>query len=198
MDNIKIFNKYETNVEVKDPGLKDYINLEPKILPKNSGRYGNKRFSKSKMHIVERLINKIGVSGHRGKRHRRTSGRNTGKMETATKIVLEAMDIIESKTKKNPVEVIVRAVENSAPMQETTAIEYGGIKHPKCVDIAPQRRVDLSLRWITQGSYQASANTKKSVARALAEELMAAAESGEKAFCVGKRMEVERQAIASR
>ena len=193
-----LFNKYETNIEVRDPGLRKYINLQPILLPKSSGRHGNKRFGKSKMHIVERLINKIGVSGHKGKRHRRTSGRNTGKMQMATNIVLESMSIIQRKTGKNPIEVIVRAVENSAPMQETTVIEYGGIKHPRCVDVSPQRRIDLSLRWITQGSYQKASSSKKGIANTLAEELISASESDAKAFCVGKKTEVERQSVASR
>jgi len=198
IEKILLFNLYDSNIIVRDRGLREYINLTPIIVPRTAGKHNSKRFGKSKMHIVERLINKVGITGHRGKKHKRSSGKNVGKYSLATNIVREAMKIIEEKTNKNPVEVIVRAVENSAPMQETTVIEYGGARHPKCVDVAPQRRVDLALRWITQSSYQASAGKKLSFAKALANELILASQNDSKSFSVNKRMEVERQAKASR
>jgi len=195
---ILLFNRYDSNIIVRDRGLRRYINLTPVILPRTAGKHNNKRFGKSKMHIVERLITKVGITGHRGKKHKRSSGKNVGKYSLATKIVKEAMQIIEEKTKKNPIEVIVRAIENSAPMQETTVIEYGGARHPKCVDVSPQRRVDLALRWITQSSYQACGGKKLSFVRALANELILASEGDQKSAAVNKRIEVERQAKASR
>ena len=196
---VKLFNKYDSsNVEVRDPSLVAYINLKPLIVPRTQGKYSNKRFGKSKMHIVERLINKLGVAGHRGKKHKHTSGRNTGKMQKAVNIVKRAFEIIEQKTGENPVQVLVRAVENSAPLQEITVIEHGGIRHPKCVDVAPQRRVDLALRWITQGSFQASVKSKTSIEQALARELINASKKSDNSFSINKRVELERQAAASR
>ncbi len=198
MDEIKLFGKYSSSIEVKDPGLKRYICVTPKILPRTAGKQASKRFGKADVHIIERLINKLGISGHRGKKHKRTSGVNVGKTQHATKIMLQVMSEIEKKTNKNPVEVIVRAVENSAPMQETTVIEYGGIRHPRCVDVAPERRVDLSLRWITQGSFQNAVSSKKGIVKSLVDEIITASNSDVKSFSVGKRVEVERQAQASR
>ena len=67
---IKAFNRWETeDIKVEDPGLQKYISLEPKIMPKTGARYASKRFHKSKIFIVERLINKLMVSGHKGKKH---------------------------------------------------------------------------------------------------------------------------------
>jgi small subunit ribosomal protein S7 len=196
---MKLFNKYDcSSIVVSDPGLTNYINLKPIILPKSQGRYETKKFWKSKAHIVERLILKMGVTGHKGKRHWRTSGRNTGKYSLQYKNVIEVFDIIEKKTNKNPIQVLVQAVENASPCAEVISLEYGGIKHPKAVDVAPQRRVDLALRWMTQGAYQNSANKKLTYAQALASIIMQTASNDAKSFAVSKKIETERQAIASR
>ncbi|MFA5303196.1 MAG: 30S ribosomal protein S7 [Candidatus Nanoarchaeia archaeon] len=194
-----LFNKYDTsNVMVGDPGLVRYINLKQVVVPKSQGRNVKKRFWKSKCHIIERLMLKMAVAGHKGKKHWRTSGRNTGKYTVQQKIIMDALDIIEKKTKNNPVQVLVDGIANSSPCAEITVIEYGGMKHPKAVDVAPQRRIDLALRWISQGTYQACANKKINYAQALAATLMQAAENDPKSFSLSKKNETERQAAASR
>ncbi len=194
-----LFNKYDTsNITIKDQGLIRYINLKQVIVPKSQGRNVKKRFWKSKTHIIERLMQKIAVAGHKGKKHSRTSGRNTGKYTVQKKIILDALEIIEKKTKKNPVQVMIDGIVNSSPCAEITVIEYGGMKHPKAVDVAPQRRIDLALRWISQGTYQACANKKMTYAQALANNLMQAAENDAKSFSISKKNETERQASASK
>ena len=199
MSEILVFNKYSSNVGVLDPALKAYINLKPVIVPRNFGRQQRKRFWKSQdMHIVERLIGKLLISGHKGKKHNFSSGRNTGKFMPNAKTVLEAFEILEAKTKQNPLQVLVRAIEATSPMEEVTMIEYGGIRHAKAVDTAPQRRVDLSLRWITQGTYMKCAKSKTSAAQALAGEIINAANNDKMSFAVTKRIESERQAASSR
>lgn len=196
---MKLFNKYDcSKVAVTDPGLINYINLKPIILPKSQGRYETKKFWKSKAHIVERLMLKTAVTGHKGKRHWRTSGRNTGKYSLQYKNIMNVFEIIEKKTSKNPVQVLVEAVENASPCAEVISLEYGGIKHPKAVDVAPQRRVDLALRWMTQGAYQTSANKKGSFAQALANIIIQTANNDPKSFAISKKSETERQAVASR
>jgi len=166
MEEMKVFGKWDsTQVVVDDPGLKRYINLEPVLFPRTFGREQSKRFGKSKINIVERLINKIGVSGHRGKEHKFSSGRNVGKSLKAAKIVKETLDIIEKKTNKNPIQVLIDAIQIAAPREEITIIEYGGIRHPKAVDTAPQRRVDLVLRWVTQGAAQRTIKNKRTMSR---------------------------------
>jgi len=199
MEKFKVFGEWETDgIKVYDPGLAPYINLDPKLLPRSHGRLAKKRFGKSKVHIVERLINKVLVSGHKGKKHWRTSGRNVGKYHKAYNLVKKAFKLIEQRTKKNPVEVLVRAIENSAPREETTTIEYGGVRYPKAVDCSPQRRVDLALRWLAQGAYQSSSSSKRRIHEALAEEIILASKNDSKSFAISKKIEVERQALASR
>ncbi|MDD4354092.1 MAG: 30S ribosomal protein S7 [Candidatus Nanoarchaeia archaeon] len=194
-----LYNKYDTTgVTVGDPGLVRYINLKQVVVPKSQGRNIKKRFWKSKSHIIERLMLKMAVAGHKGKKHWRTSGRNSGKYTVQTGIIMDALDIIEKKTKKNPVQVLVDGIANSSPCAEITVIEYGGMKHPKGVDVSPQRRIDLALRWISQGTYQTCANKKMTYAQALATMLIQSAENDIKSFSISKKNETERQAAASK
>ena len=79
------------------------------------------------------------------------------------KIVLDTLKIIEEKTKTNPVQVLVTAIENAAPRDGITVIEYGGARYPQAVDISPTRRVTMTLRIIVQGSYDKSFNKKTSL-----------------------------------
>src|SRR3989344_8964618 len=100
---VKLFNRWGVEgITVQDAGIADYITLEPKIVPKTGARYAGQRFHKSRTFIVERLINKIMVPGHKGKKHWRTSGRCAGKKLYAYKSVEKAFEIIELKLKKNP------------------------------------------------------------------------------------------------
>lgn len=193
---MKLFGKWDSEVKVNDPGLAKYINLSSIYLPDSHGRFAKTRFGKSKMHIVERLANKLGVVGHKGKKHWRTSEYKTGKKQMQFKIVKDAFELIEKKTKENPIKILVMAIENSAPREEVTTIEVGGIRVPKQVDVSPQRRIDLALRWITQGAFQKS--SKVGIVKALADEIINAAEGSNKSFAVSKKIEVERQAVASK
>ena len=175
MSNIKLFDKWDTEgVNVEDLGLKKYINLKPIIIPKSFGRFSNKQFHKSQMHIVERLMNHLFVAGHKGKKHRLTSGMNVGKTFSVIEIVKETFDILEKRSKKNPVEVFVRAIENSAIREEVTSFQVGGIIVRKAVITSPQRRIDLSLRLISQASYQKAFKGSKKMSAALANEIFAA------------------------
>ena len=196
--NFKIFNKWDTNVEVKDPGLKRYINLNPILVPRTANRYSKQKFWKSKLNIVERLMNKLMVPGHRGKKHKLTSGRATGKSQRVYNIIENVFTIIEEKTKLNPVAVFVKALENAAPREEITTIEYGGAKYPQAVECAPQRRVDIALRQMVQGSYQKSFNKKINMTEALADEILKAYNSDQTSTAIGKKLELERQSDSSR
>src|SRR3989338_9769003 len=196
---IKLFNRYDySGVKVKDPGLKEYINLNPIIVPRTAGRNSTISMHKSKINIVERLINKLMVPGHRGKKHKLTSGHVTGKASKAQKIIEEVFKILEEKTKQNPIQVLVTAIENSAQRDEITTIEYGGARYPKAVETAPLRRIDSSLRMMVQGSYQKTFGSKKNMIETLAEEILNAYKNDRSSAAVAKRMELERQADASR
>ena len=170
----KLFDRWDTKVQVNDPGLIRYITLNPILVPKTGGRYVQTRFWKSKNNIVERLINKLMIPGHRGKKHKTTSGRISGKSQKVYDIVENVFKIIEEKTKKNPIEIFIRALENAAPREEIISIEYGGARYPQAVECAPQRRIDVALRYFVQGAYDKSFSKKKGMQEALAEEIIAA------------------------
>ena len=196
---LKAFNEWPvTGIKVEDPGLERYVALRPVIVPKTGARYAGSRFHKSKTFIVERLINKVMVTGHKGKKHYMSSGHNTGKANNAYAIVYEALKIIEARTKKNPLEVFVKALENAAPREEIVTIEYGGARYPKAVECAPQRRIDLTLRLFTQGAYQKSFNKKKPVEQTLADEILGAYQLSQSSLAISKKLELERQADSSR
>lgn len=195
---MKIFNKWETNFEVNDQGLKNYLNINPIIIPRTGGRNVKIQFWKSKNNIVERLINKLMVPGHRGKKHRISSGHNTGKSITVYNIVLKTFELIEQKIKKNPVEVFVRAVENASPREEITTIEYGGARYSQAVECAPQRRIDMALKNIVQGAYSQTFKNKKRMWECLADEIILAHHMDNKSNAIARKLELERQADASR
>jgi len=196
---IKAFNKWDTEgIKIKDPGLVDYVTLEPKVVPKTGARYAGNRFHKSKIFIVERFINKIMIPGHKSKKHSKTSYHITGKANQAYQIIKKAFELIQRRTKANPIEVFVTALENAAPREEIVTIEYGGARYPKAVECAPQRRVDVTLKYFAQGAYQKSFNSKKSIESCLADEIINAANLSNASLAISKKLEVERQADASR
>jgi len=196
---IKAFNRWDTaGIKVEDKGLQRYITLEPKIVPKTGARYAKNRFHKSKIFIVERLINKVMVPGHKAKKHFKTSYHITGKANSAYEIVEKAFELIESKTKENPIKIFVKALENAAPREEIITIEYGGARYPKAVECSPQRRIDVALRHMTQGAYQKSFNSKKSIVETLADEIINAYRLSPNSNAISKKHEIERQADASR
>lgn len=185
---IKVFGKWPSSgIEVQDPGLKRYISSRPSLVPHTSGRHEHQRFRKSTINIVERLIDNMMRPGQSG-----------GSKARAISIVRNAMEIIAVRTGKNPIEILVRAVENAAPCEDVTRIAYGGIVYPISIDIAPQRRADIALRHITEMARQASHNNPRTVDECLSEELILAAARDPKSQSVRKRDEIERIALSSR
>jgi len=184
---IKLFGKWDTRVEVRDPSLKKYINVTPVYLPHTGGRHEHRKFGKARVPIVERLINNL-----------MRPGRNKGKKMLAYNIVKLAFELIHQKTGQNPVQVLVRAIENAAPREEVTRIMYGGIVYYVAVDVSPQRRVDLALRHIAMGARESSFNNPKPIEEALAEEIIAAANNDPRSFAIRKKEEIERIALSSR
>ena len=199
MENL-VFKKWESNVPVTDPGIEKYINLNAKIVMHNQGRHAKKTFGKTNLHIVERLINSLmrGGTGKKigGKIIRGRGG--CGKKSKMHKITQKAFEIIHTKTKQNPIEVLVKAIENAAPREETTRVKYGGVIAHLPVDVAPQRRIDFALRNIARAVAIKSFKSKKSSEQALAEELIFASKNEPASNAISKRNEVERVAKASR
>jgi small subunit ribosomal protein S7 len=185
---IRVFEKWETeDIEVTDPGLEKYLSVKSILYPHSGGRHEHKRFRKSSLNIVERLVDNMMRPGRAG-----------GKKAKAVGIVRNALEIINLKTGKNPVEMLVKAVENTAPTEDVTRVAYGGIVYPISVDIAPQRRIDIALRFMTDGARQASYGNPRTIDECLAEEITYAAQRDNRSFAVRKRDEMERVALASR
>ena len=196
---VKLFDTWDiSGIKIEDKGVEKYINLDQVYVPRSSGRNIKIQFHKSYYSIVERLMNRIMVVGHKGKKHKYSSGHNLGKSTKMYKLIFKALKLIEERTKKNPMEVLVKAIENAAPREEITTIEYGGARYPKSVECAPQRRVDLALRNIAQGTYANSFNKKKKAHEALAEELINAYTLNMKSNAIAKKLEIERQADSAR
>lgn len=194
---MKLFNRWDMDVEISDPGLREYVNVDPVLFPRSAGRYAGERLNKDKISVIERLVNKIAISGHRGKEHKISSGEDVGKKRKLIKALIKSFEIIEEKDKK-PVNVLIKAIENTAPLEETTSFQQGGIRIHKSVVTSPQRRVDLALRFIAQGVRERSFKNKLKLERALAEELLAAASNDQKCYSIKKKTEKERLAEAAR
>ena len=185
---VKLFGKWRCDgITVQDPGLKKYLSVKPALAPHSGGRHEHQRFRKSTLNVAERLANNMMRHGKAG-----------GKKARAVGIVKNAFDIINLKTGKNPLEVLVKAIENSAPCEEVTRIAYGGVVYPISVDIAPQRRLDLTLRFITDGARQTSISNPKTVDEALADEIAFCAARDNRSFAIRKKDEMERIALSSR
>jgi len=195
---LKLFDTYDvSNIEIKDIALKPHINLEPKLLLKSYGRNLGK-FAKIKTNILERLANRIAVPGHIGKKHKIITSWSSGKYNKNMKTVLRMLEIIEKKTKKNPVQVLITAIENGSPRDEITVIEHAGARYPQSVDTSPLRRVDLAIRWFVQGAYHKCFGKKKKIAESLAEEIIKASEGNMESYSVNKKNESEKQADSAR
>ena len=195
---MKIFDLYDIKeVKVEDPGLRRVINLDAKLILKSHGR-NMEKYGKAKINLIERMINLIGVPGHRGKKHKLIKGTCSGKYSKNVKIVLQAFKIVEEKTKQNPVAVFVKAIENTAPKDEITVIEYGGARYPQAVDVSPLRRINLALRNIIHGASDKAFGKKTTIAEALANEIILASQNNGESFAVQKRNEAEKQADSAR
>ncbi len=179
--------KYDmAEVKIEDKGLARYINLEMNDFFLGAP-HANRLFGKSKLSIVERLINGM----------MRTEIYN-GKKTKAYKAVRDAFEIVEKKTKGNPIQALVDALQNASPKEETTRLRFGGILVPKAVDVAPQRRLDIALRNICKGTINTSHKSKKSVESCLADEIVKAAKNDPASFAVAKKNDLERIAKSAR
>jgi small subunit ribosomal protein S7 len=187
-EGIRLFGEWTfEGVEIRDRGLKRYINIDPVYLPHSGGRHEARKFRKSNLNIVERLINNLMRPGSSG-----------GAKSRITNVVKTSLKIINLKTGRNPIEVIVRAIENSAPNEDTTRIGYGGVVYRLAVDCSPQRRIDLALRYIGRGIKEQSFSNRKTLEEIIADQLIGAANNDSNNFAVRRRQEVERIAVSSR
>jgi small subunit ribosomal protein S7 len=191
-----LFNKWNTgDIEIQDSGLKNVIALDQAIIPISFGRHEHQRLKKAEVHIIERLVNKL---MHFGKKYAKNTGRMGGKKGRMIKTVKTALDLIHYETGKNPVELLIRAIENAAPNEDTTRIVYGGVVYHVSVDVAPLRRIDLALRFIAEGVRESTYSNPKTIEEALAKEIISASSNSMESHSVKKKNEQERIAMSSR
>jgi small subunit ribosomal protein S7 len=174
-----------SEIEYADPSTERYINVTP--IAHTMGRHASKQFQKSEISVVERLVNRL-----------MQTEENTGHKQKTMKIVRESFEMVHERTDENPVQVLVRAVENAAPREETVRLKYGGISVPQAVDVAPQRRVDQALKFIADGTQRGSYKNPKSAAEALTDVLVGAADYDVQSYAIGQKEESERVAEAAR
>jgi len=117
----------------------------------------------------------------------------SGKKSTAVGVLYDAMDVIEARAKKPPLEVFEQALKNATPLLEVRPRRVGGATYQIPMEVRPERRLTLAVRWLVQNSRQ---RPGKSMAEKLAGELMDAA-AGQGAS-IKKRDDTHRMAEANR
>jgi small subunit ribosomal protein S7 len=183
-----VFGKWDASeVTCEDPGLAPYINLQTVGVPHSGGRHANAWMGKSKLSVVERYINGL-----------MRTGRNGGKKLYAAKSFEEALDIIHDRTGDNPLQVLVDAITQAAPMEEITRIRFGAVSQPKAVDSAPSRRLDVAIRYLCQGAVTATIKSEKTLTQGIVNEIMKAKDGDVASFAVSKKEEVQRIASSAR
>jgi len=181
-----LFGVWETeDIAYEDPSTQRYLNVTP--IAHTMGRHASKQFQKSEISVVERLINRL-----------MQTDENTGKKQQAMRIVRDAFEIVDEEAEENPVQILVTAVENAAPREETVRLKYGGISVPQAVDVAPQRRVDQALKFLAEGTQRGSYKSPTSAAQALATQLTGAADYDVGTYAINQKEEAERVAAAAR
>jgi len=188
---IKLFGKWSCDeVQVSDISLTDYIAVKEKYakyLPHSSGRYQIKRFRKAQCPVVERLANSMMMHG-----------RNNGKKLMTMRIVQHAFEIIHLLTGENPLQVLVNAIINSGPREDSTRIGRAGTVRRQAVDVSPLRRVNQAIWLLCTGAREASFRNIKSIAECLADELINAAKGSSNSYAIKKKDELERVAKSNR
>ncbi|CAD6576307.1 MAG: ribosomal protein S5 [Cyphobasidiales sp. Tagirdzhanova-0007] len=176
---VKMFGKWEVaDVDCKDISLQDYIQIRnAPFVPHTAGRYASKQFRKATMPIVERLVCALMMNG-----------RNNGKKQMAVRIVQHAFEIVHLLTDSNPIQVLVDAIVNTGPREDSTRIGSAGTVRRQAVDVSPLRRVNQSIALITIGVRESSFRNVKSISECLADELINAAKGSSNSYAIKKKV----------
>jgi small subunit ribosomal protein S7 len=196
---MKIFDLFDAkDIKIEDPGLRRYIDVSEKLLIKNQGREGKEKFGRAKINIIERFIHLLMCPGHRGGKQKIMTHWASGKWSKKAMLMIKALKIVEEKTKQNPIQVFIKAVENAAPRDEVTTIEYGGARYPQAVDISPMRRISLAMRNMRNSAYDKCFGKSTKMENALADEIIAASNNSSESKAISRKNEVEKMADSSR
>jgi len=191
MNQICLFNKWSyKDLEIKDISLFPYLAVGEKYgtyLPHTSGRYNSKRFHKASCPLVERLV--CGLMMH---------GRNNGKKLKAIRILKHSFEIIHLLTDENPVQILINAVINSGPREDSTRVGYTGTARRQAVDVSPIRRINIAIQLLTMGARESAFRNVKTFSECLSDELINAARGSSNSYAIKRRDEIERVAKTSR
>merc|ERR1719265_1655552 len=147
-------------------------------IPHTARRYQTKRFRKAQCPVVERIANSL-----------MRKGRNSGKKLMAGRIVKHTLEIIHLLTDQNPVQVVVDAVKNSGPREDSTRVGSAGVVRRQGVDVSPFRRVNEAIHLLATGAREASFRNVKTIAECLADELINAAKGSSNSYAIKKKDE---------
>jgi len=117
----------------------------------------------------------------------------SGKKAVAERIIYGALDQVEKKAQRDPLEVFLTALNNVKPMVEVKSRRVGGANYQVPVEVRPVRRMALAMRWLKESARKRS---EKSMAQRLANELLEASEG--RGGAMKKRDEVHRMAEANK
>uniref|UniRef100_A0A182QRV1 Small ribosomal subunit protein uS7 domain-containing protein n=1 Tax=Anopheles farauti TaxID=69004 RepID=A0A182QRV1_9DIPT len=188
---IKLFGRWSSDdIDISDISVSDYIAVKEKhakYLPHSAGRYAAKRFRKAQCPIVERLTNSLMMKG-----------RNNGKKLKAVRIVRHAFEIMHLLTGENPLQIVVHAIINSGPREDSTRIGRAGTVRRQAVDVSPLRRVNQAIWLLCTGAREAAFRNIKTIAECLADELINAAKGSSNSYAIKKKDELERVAKSNR
>merc|ERR1712055_1092513 len=181
MPSIKLFGRWTTDDDQdSDISLTDYLACRDrysKFLPHTAGRYQIKRFRKAQCPIVERLVNSLMMHG-----------RNNGKKLMTVRIVKHAFEIINLTTGENPIQILLQAIINSGPREDSTRIGRAGTV----------RRVNQAIWLLCTGAREAAFRNIKTIAECLSDELINAAKGSSNSYAIKKKDELERVAKSNR
>jgi small subunit ribosomal protein S5e len=188
---IKLFNKWQyTNLEINDLSLAPYLFVSDRFsafVPHSAGSYNKKKFNRSRCPIIERIVCALMMHG-----------RNNGKKIKAIKILKQAFEIINLLTEKNPIQILINAIINSGPKEDSTRIGSAGTMRRQAVDVSPFRRINISIHLLTSGAREAAFRNVKTMSECLADELINASKGSSNSYAVKKKDEIERIAKANR
>lgn len=197
-----VFGKFSPkDVVVRDQSISAYITFGSRAFPNIYGRRKNMTYYTTHITIIERLMNKLmrGGTGKKvGGKVIRTEGRLQGKKLKVMHVVEHAFDSIQKNTGKNPLQVLVDALQNSAPVEDTTRVRYGGISYNVAVGISAERRLNVALRNVALAALVGAFKSRRSLSDALASELVLAANKDPNSYAVKKKVELERIARSAR
>jgi small subunit ribosomal protein S5e len=193
----KLFGRWDMDkLLCAEISLVDYIKNTPArfgtfsgiYVPHTAGRYQTKRFRKALCPIVERMACSLMMHG-----------RNNGKKLKAVRVIKQALEIVALlNPDSNPVQVLIDAVKNGGPREDSCKVGSSGTVRRQAVDVSPIRRVNYSIWLITTGARLAAFRNIKSIAECLADEISNCAKESSNSYAIKKKDEIERVAKANR